>query len=222
MCDFCENGKRVKAEFKGEGIMTGRNMIDSIFSGYCFSEDAFEVAHIEMEENMGKNIRDYINYIKREYGVYIDLDLIQDAFALSEYMTIKIMASTAGGEKEVNYIFQTTTVTENYLKKKIMEVVKMLKGDNMIFVDPSLGSFSGMITVPTTFSMDYRRQIKKVIFNDPATIIFWEDGSKTVVKCQPDDKYDKMTGFAMACAKYMFGNEGNYYEVFKKWVGEEE
>ena len=96
----------------------------------------------------------------------------------------------------------------------------MLKGDNMIFVDPSLGSFSGMITVPTTFSMDYRRQIKKVIFNDPATIIFWKDGSKTVVKCQPDDKYDKMTGFAMACAKYMFGNEGNYYEVFKKWVGE--
>lgn len=174
------------------------------------------------EENMGKNITDYINYIKREYGVYIDLDLIQDAFALSEYMTIKIMASTAGGGKEVNYKFQTTTVTENYLKKKIMEVVKMLKGDNMIFVDPSLGSFSGMITVPTTFSMDYRRQIKKVIFNDPATIIFWEDGSKTVVKCQPDDKYDKMTGFAMACAKYMFGNEGNYYEVFKKWVGEEE
>ena len=220
MCDFCENGKRVKAEYKGEGIMTGQNMIDIIFDGFGFSKDAFEVAHIEnKEENMSKNITDYINYIKREYGVYIDLDLIQDAFALSEYMTIKIMASTAGGGKEVNYIFQTTTVTENYLKKKIMEVVKMLKGDNMIFVDPSLGSFSGMITVPTKFSMDYRRQIKKVIFNDPATIIFWEDGSKTVVKCQPDDKYDKMTGFAMACAKYMFGNEGNYYEGFKKWVG---
>ena len=26
--------------------------------------------------------------------------------------------------------------------------------------------------------------IKKVIFNPPATIVFWEDGSKTVVKCR--------------------------------------
>ena len=50
MCDFCENGKRIKADFKGEGIMTGRNMIDSIFYGFGFSEDAFEVAHIENDE----------------------------------------------------------------------------------------------------------------------------------------------------------------------------
>ena len=103
----------------------------------------------------------------------------------------------------------------------------MLKGDDIMFTDPSFRGLSGkIIASPTTttfsFSMDYRHQIKKVIFNDPATIIFWEDGSKTVVKCQPNDKYDKMTGFAMACAKYMFGNEGNYYEVFKKWVGEAE
>lgn len=177
---------------------------------------------------MRNNIMDYINYIEKEYGVYIDLDIIQDQCTLPDYMTIKIIASTAkyGGGKEVNYKFQTTTISEPFLKKKIMKVVEMLKGDNMVFINSSLlGSLSGTITAaPTTFSfsMNYRHQIKKVIFNDPATIIFWEDGSKTVVKCQPDDKYDKMTGFAMACAKYMFGNEGNYYEVFKKWVGEEE
>lgn len=33
--------------------------------------------------------------------------------------------------------------------------------------------------------------IKKVIFNDPATIILWKDGTKTVVKCQEGDTYDK-------------------------------
>ena len=174
---------------------------------------------------MGNNIMDYIKYIEKEYGVYINLDIIQDPCTLPDYMTIKIIASTAkyGGGKEVNYKFQTTTVSEPFLKKKIMEVVEMLKGDNMVFINSSLGSLSGTITAaPITFSMDYRHQIKKVIFNDPATIIFWKDGSKTVVKCQPNDKYDKMTGFAMACSKRMFGNKGNYYEVFKKWVGEEE
>ena len=28
-----------------------------------------------------------------------------------------------------------------------------------------------------------RFNIKEVIFNDPATIVYWEDGTKTVVKC---------------------------------------
>lgn len=171
---------------------------------------------------------DYIDYIRKEYGVYINFKVIQDdPCALPDYVTVKIIASTAkyGGGKEVTYKFETTSITESCLKKKIMEVVKMLKGDNIMFTDPSFKGLSGTITAaPTTFSfsMDYRHQIKKVIFNDPATIVFWEDGSKTIVKCQSNDKYDKMTGFAMACAKYMFGNEGNYYEVFKKWVGEAE
>lgn len=48
MCDFCENGKRVKAEYKGSGITTCRNMIDVLFGG--FSEDAFEVAYIENDK----------------------------------------------------------------------------------------------------------------------------------------------------------------------------
>lgn len=52
MCDFCENGKRVKADSKGKGIMTGQNMIDAIFCGFgfSFSKDAFQVAHIENDE----------------------------------------------------------------------------------------------------------------------------------------------------------------------------
>ena len=40
--------------------------------------------------------------------------------------------------------------------------------------------------------------IKKVIFNDPATIVFWNDGSKTVVKCQEGDIFDPEKGLAMA------------------------
>lgn len=43
--------------------------------------------------------------------------------------------------------------------------------------------------------------IKKVIFNGPATIIFWADGDKTVVKCHEGDTYDKRLGFMYACTK---------------------
>ena len=62
--------------------------------------------------------------------------------------------------------------------------------------------------------------IKKVIFNDPATIVFWIDGTKTIVKVQNNEHYDKLTGLAMCIAKKALGNKGNYYEIFKKWIGE--
>ena len=66
-----------------------------------------------------------------------------------------------------------------------------------------------------------RMSIKKVIFNNPATIVFWSDGSKTVVKAHNDD-YDPEKGLAMAIAKKALGNEGNYYNVFKKWLPNED
>lgn len=62
--------------------------------------------------------------------------------------------------------------------------------------------------------------IVKVIFNDPATIVIWEDGSKTVVKCDCES-FDPEKGLAMAIAKKALGNRGNYYETFKTWLPEQ-
>lgn len=64
--------------------------------------------------------------------------------------------------------------------------------------------------------------IKKVIFNYPATIVLWSDGSKTVVKCQDGDVYDPEKGLAMAISKKALGNKSNYCNEFKKWLPEEE
>ncbi len=64
-------------------------------------------------------------------------------------------------------------------------------------------------------------KIKKVIFNAPATVVLWEDGTKTIVKAGEGDIYDPEKGLAMAIAKKALGNQGNYYEVFKKWLPDE-
>ena len=61
-------------------------------------------------------------------------------------------------------------------------------------------------------------EIKDVIFNNPATIVFWTDGSKTVVKCKGKDSFDPEKGLAMAIVKKVFGNQGNYYNQIKKWL----
>lgn len=50
-------------------------------------------------------------------------------------------------------------------------------------------------------------KVKKVIFNKPATIIFWSDNTKTVVVCRDGDEYDQEKGFYIACAKKLFGND---------------
>lgn len=50
-------------------------------------------------------------------------------------------------------------------------------------------------------------KVEKVIFNKPATIVFWSDNTKTVVVCGENDTYDKEKGFYIACAKKLFGND---------------
>ena len=67
------------------------------------------------------------------------------------------------------------------------------------------------------FGEDIKNElIERVIFNDPATVILWADGTKTVVKCQDGEKYDPEKGLAMALVKKMCGNKGNYYKIFTK------
>lgn len=65
-------------------------------------------------------------------------------------------------------------------------------------------------------------EIRNVVFNDPATIVFWGDGTKTIVKCQKDkgDVYSKEAGLAMAIVKKVYGNNGNYNNIFNKWIKE--
>ena len=61
-------------------------------------------------------------------------------------------------------------------------------------------------------------EITKVIFNNPATIVFWSDGNKTIVKCSNDEAFDEEKGLAIAISKRFLGNQGNYYNEFKKWL----
>lgn len=62
--------------------------------------------------------------------------------------------------------------------------------------------------------------IKRVIFNPPATIVYWSDCTKTVVKCNVNDIFDPEKGLAMAIAKRCVGNTSAYYAEIRHWVAE--
>lgn len=62
-------------------------------------------------------------------------------------------------------------------------------------------------------------EIKKVIFNNPATIVFWADGTKTVVKAENED-FDPEKCLAMVIVKKVFGNKSSYFNKIKRWIND--
>ena len=70
--------------------------------------------------------------------------------------------------------------------------------------------------------VDNDSSISRVIFNDPATIIMWADGTKTIAKTHCDDAFDPEKGFAVACAKNLLGSGDAFRTEFAKWATEAE
>ena len=58
--------------------------------------------------------------------------------------------------------------------------------------------------------------IRKVIFNDPATIVFWLDGTKTIVKKADDESWDPEKGLAMAIIKKYFRTKKEINKIILK------
>lgn len=69
------------------------------------------------------------------------------------------------------------------------------------------------------FSSFYNKEIEieKVIFNNPATIVLWNDGTKTVVKAQEGDGWDMEKGLAMCVAKRILGLK-KFYKAYNEGI----
>lgn len=74
----------------------------------------------------------------------------------------------------------------------------------------------GLSTPPS----HHQVKIVKVIFNNPVTVVLWSDRKKTIVRCADGEAFDEEKGLAMAISKRLLGNNGNYYNEFKKWLPE--
>lgn len=76
--------------------------------------------------------------------------------------------------------------------------------------------FSGYFSLPkiisdfvyehSTDNTNYDFYITEVLYNDPATVVFWSDGTKTVAKCSGTDEYDSNVGLLIAVLKKFSGS----------------
>ena len=89
------------------------------------------------------------------------------------------------------------------------------------FMDTDISGTSTVIpsnTIKEKLNIAFGCHIEKVIFNPKATIVFWSDRTKTIVKLDENDERDDEKGLAMAISKKFLGNKSNYYNEFRKWL----
>jgi hypothetical protein len=89
--------------------------------------------------------------------------------------------------------------------------------DNARYIAQARAMYSAVYQKEVRAAMN-AATIKNAIFAPPATIVYWSDGSKTVVKCSERDIFDPEKGLAMAIAKRCGGNKGSYYKEIRNWV----
>ena len=63
--------------------------------------------------------------------------------------------------------------------------------------------------------------ITRLVYSKPATIVFWNDGTKTVSKCHGDDKYNPETGLVLCMLKKMCGST-HIKNTIEAWLPEAE
>lgn len=158
---------------------------------------------------------------------------VRISYILYEEMKKRTPLVTVKDEK-YSTIFARTTIMPSFVDRFrgasiVFSVVKHLESDSYVLrpLEYKLNYKDMRYNEALNAIREYERRnsmfdIKNVIHHDPATIVYWCDGTKTVVKCGENDIYDPEKGLAMAIAKKVLGNEGNYYNRFKKWLPKEE
>lgn len=81
----------------------------------------------------------------------------------------------------------------NYCKNEVLATIKLAETKNF-----------------------YSLNVSKIIFNPPATIVFWEDGTKTVVKCSAEDEFSEYYGFLAALGKKVYENNSQIKKLIDK------
>ena len=119
-------------------------------------------------------------------------------------MTVKELKTKRAEDVGMEIVFDSKKEERDF-KKVVATIIEDLIGD---FID----SEPDPVGTPNCLE----NEIEKVMFNDPATIVFWKDGTKTVSKCKNGDTYNKETGLAMCIIRKLCGNR-NYNKVFEKF-----
>lgn len=157
------------------------------------------------------NVEGYSIGIYGIHNIRIDIHFDQKLFDLLQ-ININDYLECISGDVSI-YINEMPVILT---KMNVYYVINSL--DNLIPATPFNTKYSSMLLENIAMINNKDLEITNVIFSNPATIVFWNDNTKTIVKCQNGDTYDKEKGLAMCITKKYLGNEKRYYKTLRKWL----
>ena len=57
---------------------------------------------------------------------------------------------------------------------------------------------------------------QRILYSGNRTIVFWNDGDKTIVKCAEGQQFDEYNGFVAALAKKLYGSTSKAKKIISK------
>ena len=177
-------------------------------------------ADVNAMETMKRMVADFAKSID---DATFEWDYVSDDYGYPQAIGFTFVGRNGRQYREVFYPTMSHNIYESFVKI-VIDLKSWLKRNSESFegyckCDIEMTKEAAKRALNKKFGLPLT--IKKVIFNDPATIVFWSDNTKTVVKAQDLDDFDPEKGMAMAIAKKFLGtNESgsNYYDEIKKWV----
>lgn len=108
---------------------------------------------------------------------------------------------------------------EAYNKKLVADYTKELKNRTDLTKEEKNALIKGyevLLENELCYKYDLPKghSIRKVIFNPPAVVVFWEDDTKTVAKAH-HEPYDPEKGLMVAILKKMWNGDGSQNRLFK-------
>ena len=117
---------------------------------------------------------------------------------------------TLSVNKRYNIIADQRTSYPNWVKvidfaidKGEIETVRTITKATLLDKEPNTNGFA----------------IKNVFFNEKegVTVVLWNDNTRTILHCAPDEQFDREKGLALAYMKRYLGNKSNFNNVIKKY-----
>lgn len=78
------------------------------------------------------------------------------------------------------------------------------------------GTLTRIVKYNSTLSEAEKVYLTKVLYNNPATVVFWSDGTTTKNVCPPDTLYNPDAGLAFCMLRKFMGND-NVAKLFNDW-----
>lgn len=135
---------------------------------------------------------------KKSYNQYTE-------YALSRAYLIHEIFGSLIGYPETALLKEEGDISDGFIEP--LEALELVEPNTNIY------EFENKVAETKNF---YSLNVSKIIFNPPATIVFWEDGTKTVVKCAAEDEFSEYYGFLAALGKKVYENNSQIKKLIDK------